>query len=71
MHSAHTQLGSGAKLPRDDVAAVIIKDRAEREPPPADDLQIGEVSLPKLIDRRGFVFELARGLDHDKGWAGD
>ena len=61
----------GAKLPRDDVAAVIIKDRAEIEPSPADDLQIGEVGLPELVDGGGFVFELARSLDHDEGWTGD
>ncbi len=30
----------------DDVAAVIVQDRAEIEPPPTDDLQIGEVGLP-------------------------
>ena len=60
-----------AEFPRDDVAAVIVQDRAEIEPSPADDLQIGEVFLPKLIDRGGFVFELVRSLDYDKGWAGD
>ena len=36
----------GAQFPRDDIAAVIIQDRAEIEPAPADDLQISEVSLP-------------------------
>ena len=53
----------GPEFPRDDVAAVVVEDRAEIEPPPADDLQIGEVGLPKLIDRGGFVFELVRSLD--------
>lgn len=53
----------GAQFPSDDVAAVIVQDRAEIEPAPADDLEVGEVSLPKLIDRRGFVFELAGRLD--------
>ena len=41
----------GAQFPRDDIAAVIIQDRAEIEPAPADDLQISEVSLPELVDR--------------------
>ena len=61
----------GAELPRDDVAAVIVENRAEIEPTPAQYLDVGEVGLPKLIDRRGLVFELTGGLDHDEGWAGD
>jgi len=61
----------GAALPRDDVAAVIVQGRAEIKPPPANDLEIGEVGLPQLIDGRGFVFELTGSLDDDKGWAGD
>ena len=36
-----------------------------------DDLQIGEVRLPQLVDGCGFVFELARRLYNDEGWAGD
>ena len=60
-----------AQLPRDNVATVIIKDRAEIEPTPANDLEIGKVRLPKLIDGRGFVFELVCSFDHDEGWAGD
>ena len=60
-----------AKLPRDDVAAVIIKDRAEIKPAPANDLEIGEVRLPQLVDGRGFVFELVGRLDHDEGRTGD
>ena len=35
-----------AVLPCDDVAAVIIQDRAEIKPAPADDLEVGEVGLP-------------------------
>ena len=61
----------GAELPRDEVAAVIVQDRAEIKPPPANDLEIGEVRLPQLIDGRGFVFELTGSLDDDKRWAGD
>ena len=33
--------------------------------------EIGEVGLPKLVDGRGLVFELARRLDHDEGGTGD
>ena len=60
-----------AKLPRDDIAAVIIEDCAEIEPAPADDLQIGEVGLPKLVDGRRLVFELAGRVNHDEGGTGD
>ena len=52
-----------AKLPRDDVTAVIVEDRAEIEPAPADDLEIGEVGLPKLVDGRRLVFELVCRFD--------
>ena len=48
----NTLPGSGAVFPRDDVAAVILEGRAEIKPPPADDLQIGKVRLPQLIDGR-------------------
>ena len=36
----------GAELPGDDVAGVIVQDRAEIEPAPSDHLQIREVGLP-------------------------
>ena len=44
---------AGAELPRDDVTAVIIKDRAEIKPPPANDLEVGEVRLPQLMPTAG------------------
>lgn len=59
------------ELPCDDVAAVIVQDCTEIEPAPADDLQVGEVCLPKLVDSRRLVFELTGRFDHDEGWAGD
>jgi hypothetical protein len=61
----------GAKFPANDVAAVIIQasrglqanhcqliDRAEIKPAPADDLEVGEVGLPHLVNGGGFVREL-------------
>lgn len=60
-----------AEFPRDDVPAVIVQDRAEIEPSPTNDLEIGEVGLPKLGDARCLVFELTGRLDHNEGWAGD
>ena len=60
-----------AEFPRDDVATVIVQDRAEIKLTPANDLEIGEVCLPKLVDSRSFVFELTGSFDHDEGWAGD
>ena len=34
-------------------------------------LEVGEVGLPKLIDGRRLVFELAGRLDHNEGRTGD
>ncbi len=62
----NTLPGSGG-----DVAAVIVQHRAEIEPAPADDFEIGKVGLPQLIDVRGFVFELIGCFDDNKGGAGD
>ena len=80
----NTLPGSGAKLPRDDVAAVIIQashglranhcqliDRAEIKPAPAYDLEIGEVGLPQLIDGRRLGFELTGRFDHNESRTGD
>ena len=53
-----------AQLPSDDVLAAIIQDRAVIIPPPANDLEVGEVGLSHLGDGRGFVFELISGFDH-------
>lgn len=47
-----------AKLPCDNVSAVVAQDRREVEPAPADDLQVGEVGLPELVRSRGHVLEL-------------
>ena len=58
--SAHVR----AEFPRDDVAAVVIQDRAEIIPTPADDLEVGKVGLPHLVDCRGFVLELIGRFDH-------
>ena len=61
----------GAKLPGDDVAAVIVEDGAEIEPAPSQNFDLGKVCLPELIDRCGFVFRLAGRLDDNESWAGD
>ena len=60
-----------AQLPGDDIARVVIKDRRQIHPAPADDLQIGEVGLPKLIDGACFVSKLISGLDNDERRAGN
>ena len=60
-----------AELPRDDVTAVVVQDRAEIEPAPTQYLDVGEVGLPKLIDRSCFIFELTGCLYDDEGRAGD
>ena len=62
-----------AEFPRDDVATVIVEDRAEMgaQHAPAQNLDVGEVCLQKLVDRGCFVFELVRRLEHDEGGTGD
>ena len=60
-----------AKLPGDDVAARVVEDRTEIEPAPAEDLDVGEVCLPKLVDGRRLVLELIARLQDDEGGTGD
>jgi hypothetical protein len=50
---------------------VVVEDRGEIEPPPAHDLEIGEVGLPELVGPGGLVLELVRGTDHDMRRRGD
>src|SRR5215469_9004219 len=38
----------GVQLPSDDVTREVVKDGRKIEPAPTDDLQIGEIGLPKL-----------------------
>ena len=56
--------GSSAHVPH-------AEDGRQIEPTPADDLEVGEVGLPKLIGSRGLVLELIGRLDDDEGWTGD
>lgn len=49
MHARHSLLGGGRRVPEGDVAAEIVEDRAEREPAPAQNLEVGEVRLPQLV----------------------
>src|SRR5580704_1081307 len=60
-----------AELPGDDVTREVVQDRAEVKPAPADDLEIGEVGLPKVVRRRGLVLELIGSLHDDIGGTGD
>ncbi len=60
-----------AELPRDDVAAVVVQNRAEVEPAPPQNLEIGKVGLPQLVDRRCLVLELVCSFQHDERRAGD
>ncbi|CUK20734.1 hypothetical protein RUE5091_04553 [Ruegeria denitrificans] len=53
-----------AELPGNDIAAVIVQDRAEIKPAPADDLEVSEVGLPHLVDGGGFIRELVGCFDH-------
>ena len=60
-----------AQLPGDDITREVIEHGGQVKPAPADNLQVGEVGLPELVRRRGFVFELIGRLDDDEGRAGD
>ena len=60
-----------AEFPADDVARVVVQDRGQVKPAPADDLEIGKIRLPHLVWRCGFVLKLVRSLDNDVSWAGD
>ena len=59
----------GAKLPRDDVTAVIVENCAEIDSNQSDELKIGEYGLPELVNCGSFVCELVCALDHNAGWA--
>src|SRR5262245_16677546 len=65
------RLHGRTQLVGDDVTREVVQDRAEIEPAPTDDLEIGEVGLPELVRRRGLVLELIRRLHHDEGWTDD
>src|ERR1700737_308898 len=60
-----------AELPGDEVTREVVQYRGEVKPGPADDLEIGEVGLPKLVRRRRLVLELIGGLHDDVGGTGD
>jgi hypothetical protein len=52
-----------AQLPGNDIARVIIKDGPQIHPTPANNLQIGEVGLPQLVDGCCLVSKLIGSLD--------
>ena len=53
----------GAQAPGDDVGAVVVEECRQIEPTPAEDLEIGEVGLLKLVRPNSFVMELIRRFD--------
>ena len=59
------------QFPGNDIARVVIKDRGQIHPAPANHLQVCEVRLPQLIDGGGVVLELICRLDDDEGRTGD
>ena len=54
-----------------ELGLTIVEDRAEIEPSPADDLEIGEVRLPEFIRAGCLVPELISRPDHHMGWGRD
>ena len=62
---------ASSEFPGDNVATVVIQDCTKKEPTPADNFEISEVGLPKLVGCCRLVEELISGLHHDEGRAGD
>ena len=65
------RLHGRTELPGDNEAREVVQHRGEIVPAPARDLEIGEVSLPELVGRRGLVLKLLGRFDDDLGRAGD
>src|SRR4029077_4088525 len=65
------RLHSRTELPGDNEAREVVEHGGEIVPTPARDLEIGEVSLPELVGRRGLVLEFLGRFDDDVGRAGD
>ena len=57
--------------PSRDVAREVIEHGRQIEPAPADDQQVGEISLPQLVYPCGRVTEVVGGLEQNEGRAGD
>ena len=51
--------------------AVIVEDRGQIEPAPADHLEVGEIGLPQLVGSRCLVPEIIRSPDYHVGGSGD
>ena len=60
-----------AQLPADNIAVVVIEDRRLILPAPANDLEVGKISLLQLVRRHCLVLELAGSLHHNEVRAGD
>lgn len=55
-----------AELPANDVARVVVEDRGQVKPAPANDLEVGEVGLPHLVCCRRLLLKQIRSLDDDE-----
>ena len=64
-------LHRGAQLPGDNVPREVVENVGKIEPSLPHDLDVGEVGLPHLIDGGGFIAELVRSLDDNKGRGGN
>ena len=53
---------AGAQLPGNNLAGEVVQYRRQVHPAPANDLQVGKIRLPLLIDGGGLVLKLAGGL---------
>jgi len=61
----------GAQLPGNNVSREVVQNGAQVEPAPTNDLDVGEVRLPHLVDGCGLIPEFIRRLDDHERRAGD
>ena len=59
------------QLPGDDVARVVVQERGQVIPSPADHPEIRKVGLPQLVHTSRGMLEAIAGRHHDVSWAGD
>ncbi len=59
------------QLPGDNISREVVQNGGEVIPAPANDLDVGKVCLPHLVDGGGLVAELMGSLEDNEGRTGD
>jgi len=71
MSQRHPRRPWWSKAPADDVPGIVIQDRGQDIPAPAQHPEVDKVGLPQPIDRAGWVLERFRGAYHHELGPGD